>query len=257
MIERIQSQLRATARNQYTAVHLPPFSCFINGDEPAPWASYAIPDRPVGGDVGSALEKMVDWYSTNERMPRLEFVEAFAPDLARILESVGFVQEARTQLMVARPESLIAANSVRALTIVELGRYPALSLVQQAISVLERGFGGPDDLYVTSSRARAFWTRFGSSRFFLACMEGQAVSVGSLTPPWNGVSEIAGIATLEKYRRRGIASALTAHISAAGFGQGQELLFLTAGDARSGRVYEQVGYESIGHGLAYYLPTPE
>ena len=62
------------------------------------------------------------------------------------------------------------------------------------------------------------------------------------TTPSDGVTEIAGLATLEPFWTRGIATRLTALAVHRAMAQGAEVVCLTAADERAGRVYERVGF---------------
>jgi hypothetical protein len=48
---------------------------------------------------------------------------------------------------------------------------------------------------------------------------------------------------------------LTAAAVQAAFAQGIDIVFLTAGSAEAGRVYERAGFRTIGSGLIYGWPT--
>ena len=75
------------------------------------------------------------------------------------------------------------------------------------------------------------------------------------TIPSDGITELAGIATLEEFRQRGVATALTSHAVATAFANGLEIVFLSAADARAGRVYERVGFQAFATMLAYIAPA--
>ncbi len=68
---------------------------------------------------------------------------------------------------------------------------------------------------------------------------------------FDGVTEVAGLATLEPFRRRGIATGLTALAVQRAMEQGAKVVCLTAADERAGRVYEQVGFVGYATMLAY------
>ena len=91
--------------------------------------------------------------------------------------------------------------------------------------------------------------------FKCAAVDGRMVSAACLQPAHNGVTEIAGIATLRPFRRQGIGTLLTAAAVQAAFAQGIDIVFLTAGSAEAGRVYERAGFRTIGSGLIYGWPT--
>jgi ribosomal protein S18 acetylase RimI-like enzyme len=78
---------------------------------------------------------------------------------------------------------------------------------------------------------------------------GEVVGAGLAVAPVAGVSEVAGIAVREAYRRRGIAGALTAAITDRLFAAGVDVAWLEAAAEDSWRVYERVGYVPSGKRL--------
>lgn len=253
--DRIQAQLRASAQQNYEAVAAPPFTYFFNPDDPALWSNYAIPDSPVGGDLTVALTALVDAFRARERLPRFEFIEEFAPQLAPALVAQGFIEEMRALLMVCTPATYQPVESIADVMVVELTEIAPLAAIQEFLTVQRRGFGNEDASAVAASEAQQFRDRFQTTRVFAARVDNQIVSAGCLLPAHGGLTEIAGIATLRTFRRQGLATLLTASAVQAAFAQGLEAVFLTAGSAEAGRVYERVGFRPTGSGLAYSLPS--
>jgi ribosomal protein S18 acetylase RimI-like enzyme len=251
---RIQAQLRASAHQNYAAVAAPPFTYFFNPDDPSPWSNYAIPDASVAGDLTAALTALVAAFHARERLPRFEFVEEFAPHLAPALTAYGFVEEMRALLMACTPNAYQPAAPIPGVTVKELTASAPLSAIQAFLTVQRRGFGDEAASAVTATDAQQFRARFQTMRLFAAYAGEQMVSAGSLQSAHSGVTEIAGIATLRPFRRQGIGTLLTAYAAQSAFAQGLEAVFLTAGSAEAGRVYERVGFQTIGSGLAYSLP---
>ena len=68
---------------------------------------------------------------------------------------------------------------------------------------------------------------------------------------YNGICELAGLATLAEYRRQGIATAITSIAVEQAFNHGAEVVFLTAADERAVRVYHKVGFENYTMVLTY------
>ncbi|NJN83990.1 MAG: GNAT family N-acetyltransferase [Caldilineaceae bacterium] len=259
-IGRIQAQLRESARTNYEAFRVPPFTCFINSDDPSPWANYAIPDAPILDDVSDALSKLADTFNAHGRTPRFEFLDEFSPLLGAILTGHGYVDEGQTFLLVCTPLTLVVAPSITGLSasslrVSELTADAPLSRVQEFLTVQRRAFGNDDSTSVDADEAALFRNRFASTRLFAVWVDGQIVSAGSLTPSHDGVAEITGIATLSTFRRRGIGAALTDEIARAAFASGLQAVFLTARDAAAGRIYARVGFQPAGVACAYYLPT--
>ena len=251
--DRIQAQLRASAHQNYTAVAMPPFTCFFNPDDASPWSNYAIPDLPVTSDLTAALAGLVETFRGRERLPRFEFIEEFAPDLAPSLTTFGFSEEMRALLMVCTPATYQPTQPIPDVTVATLTAEAPLHILQEFLTVQRRGFGADDASAVGAAEAEQFRQRFQTTQIVAASVDAQMVSAGCLLPAHAGVTEIAGVATLRAFRRQGIATRLVAHTVQTAFDQGLEAVFLTAGSAEAGRVYEGVGFRTIGNGLAYSL----
>lgn len=258
LITRIQAQLSAAASENFDTVALSPFTLYINPDSDSPWNNYAIPDEPVTGDMASTIDALCVAFRAQERQPRLEYIDEFTPALAPALAAYGFTEEMHTQLMICTPATYLMAPPSATLHIDRIPDNGSLELFQDLMTVQSRAFGDDNAPRVDVVEADQFRTRFASTQFFAAWLtehqKQSMVSVASLMAPFDGITEIAGIATLQAYRRQGIATALTAHAVQQAFAQGITGVFLTAADAAAGRVYERVGFYTIGTGLAYSLP---
>jgi GNAT superfamily N-acetyltransferase len=75
----------------------------------------------------------------------------------------------------------------------------------------------------------------------------------SRTAVAEGVCELAGIGVRERFRRRGIAAALTAATAAEAFAAGAELCFLTPGDDGAERVYARAGFARAGTTMVHMV----
>ncbi len=251
LITHLQAQLRFGASQGLEPVFVPPFTFYFNRDSDSPYANYAIPDTPGEGDLSYALATLKTAFHERQRAPRLEYLEDFAPDLAEALEANGFVQEIRTLLMVCTPAGFRAPPDVPGLVIQRVDGNSPMEDQRTAVTVQKRAFDRDSFPEATEEAATQFFTRWASQQMFLARVNGQPASVASLMPPYDGISEIAGIGTASAFRRQGIGAAITAHAARVGFNQGLETVFLTAMDERAGRVYTRVGFHGIGSGLAY------
>ena len=256
-IERIQAQLRSSAHQNYDAVALPPFTLFFNPDDASPYANYAIPDAPVGGDLRKPLTALRTTFAARQRRPRFEFIDVYAPDLPAALEAHGFLAEPPTYLMVCTPTTFRPAPAEPGLTVAQLAEDAPVPDLQEVLSVLRQAFGTPPPASVTEAEAVQHRQRYAGLQTFVARLDGRIVAAGSLTQPDGGLTELAGVGTLAGYRGRGVAAAVCAQAVATAFAQGLEAVFLTAGDARAGRVYARVGFQPAGAGLAYSDPAAE
>ena len=256
MINRLQTYLRQSANKLYTGTPCPPFTIFLHPTESFIHNNYAIPDQPLSGDLDQPLSSLRDVFVGQNRTPRFEYIEQFAPDLAPALEAAGFVLEMRSLLMICTPDTFRQTPPVEDVTVHALPPDAPLSDIRALMRVQREGFSMQKSGPISDDEAAAFQTWLGDTRLFLARLDGLPISAGSLTPPIDGVAEVAGIATLAPYRRRGIGTAITAAATSTAFKLGLKLVLLTAGDEQAGRVYERVGFRAIGNGLAY-IDSPD
>jgi GNAT superfamily N-acetyltransferase len=237
VIERMQQFLRASAANGREVVASPPFTAYVHPADALKFFSYAVPD----GDVvptQDEIERVRQVFRVRERLPRLEWIEEHAPRVAPELERAGMLEELRTPLMVCDETSLIdTALDVPGLTIRPL----AVDDLREATNLQRLAFGeeplSPDE-QPSDPRARG-----GGG--VIARSGSEAVAAGVWTKVIDGVSEPAGIATAEAWRRRGLGGAVTAALARQAFAAGASLCVLSPGGETSLRVYERAGFRRI------------
>ena len=254
-ITRLQAYLRNSASERYHTVPLTPFTLFFHPTDRFPHFNYAIPDEPVTGDVQSQLHALRQEYTRRGCQPRFEFIEEYAPDLAAALWAAGFVEEGRQHFMICTPLSFKTPSTIQGVTISVVRADAPLADVQAYITVQRQGFDPTNTTPVTEEEAQGYHPTLETGTSFLACLDRVPVAAGMLMNPLDGITELAGVATLAAYRRRGIAAALTAYALQTAFAQGVEIACLTAGDAAAGRVYEQAGFYPCATMLAYHVPA--
>jgi len=252
-IDRIQAQLRAAVRLSHEVVTAPPFTCFFNPDSDAAYANIAIPDEAASDAFDAGLAAVEREFRARGRRPSLEYLEPYAPLLAACLEARGYECEVRSLLMVCTPEMLVAPRMPAGFTVEAINDATPLETIQDLMTVQARAFGDEASPRTTAEDAAQFRRRFAALRLFAGRLDGVIVSAASLTAPYEGVAEVAGVATAPGFRRHGFAGALTYAATAAAFDQGVSQAFLTAANEAAGRVYAKVGYHATGSGLAYRL----
>ena len=250
-IARLQAYLRHSSQQQYETSSVPFFTLFFHPTDALVYFNYAIPDEPYSGDLGSSLSMLRDEFAARGRRPRIEFIQEFAPQLASMLRAAGFAEEACGQLMVCTAKTYRPAAKVLGLTISELSSASTVSEAQNYLTTQRRGFDAHSTKVATEGDGEQFRRMVGGGRAFVGWLKGQPVGVGMYTAPFDGVTEVAGMATLEPFRYKGIATSLTALAVQRAFEQGAKVLCLTAADERAGRVYEGVGFVKCATMLAY------
>lgn len=256
LIDHIQSYLRHSAQQQYETLAVPPFTLFFHRTDTLRFFNYAIPAAPITGDVQSELRAVRAAFVERNRQPRFEFLEEYTPALASALEAAGFACEGRYPMMVCTPDTLTPAPDVTGLTLTLLEPGATVEDARGFLTAQRLGFDPTNPHPVTDQEITEFLGRLDLNGYVLAKLEGVAVSAGVFTVPYNGVTELAGIATLPAYRRRGIAAALTEYATRAAFARGVEIACLSAGDEQASRVYTRVGFQPMATMLAYSVPEP-
>ncbi|MCX6032399.1 MAG: GNAT family N-acetyltransferase [Chloroflexi bacterium] len=255
----LEAYMRKAAALTHDVVERPPFVLFFNPHDALRFYNYAKLLEPVGdapsthsGEVLSdALAEVRAAFVARDRLPRFEFIAEFAPDFGAALAAAGFTLEDRTVLLTCTRETFRPAPLIPGLEIITLTPdSPAEDLLAHT-EVQQRGFGDTSGEQPTLADAEHFRPKLERYAAFLARLDGVPVAAGDFTAPLDGFTELVGIATLEAYRRRGIASALTAQAAQTAFERGVEVAFLTAADERAGRVYERVGFRPYATALAY------
>jgi GNAT superfamily N-acetyltransferase len=101
----------------------------------------------------------------------------------------------------------------------------------------------------------AWRTKIGQGLMHMVVADDDTGPVGGGShSPRDGVTELAGIATLPTHRRRGIGAAITARLVQDALGGGCEMCFLSAESSEVARVYENVGFVQVGVACTAEIP---
>lgn len=210
---------------------------FVAGFDPAsanPWRNYAVPDdgaRPEPDDVAA----LVAAFERRGRVPRLEYVPDAAPAVEAALVTAGFTVEGRVPVMVSVPGSLPAAEPPAGIELRPDDLLPALTVQHAAYEEPEPP--GPDDV----ARLRSCVERGGLVAVAIDVATGQAVGSGLVDAPIDDVGELAAVAVLTPFRRRGIATALSLHLAATAHERGTRMVWLEAEPAEE-NIYRRAGF---------------
>lgn len=250
MIDRIQRYFHQAAAARYQAFTIPPFTLYIHSSD-VPYFNYAIPTGAPGAEIGAALAELRRVCQERHRKPRIEYVIEFAPDLAAALLAHGFAEKWRYPLLLCDEASWKPAPPVAGLMMMELNAASPDGLMRTQLEIGARGFdpAAPpaNDEHVQGLRRDIA----GGARPFLALLDDTPVAVGTLASAADGMVELAGITTLVRYRRRGIAAAITSHLARAAFDAGQEYAVLMAVDENASRLYQRSGFRIVATVAAF------
>lgn len=232
---------------------LGPFTVFVGTGA---WPYYA---RPTPGRGLAVSTDGVAAVCSRQRelgtTVALEWVVELAPELGEAAAAVGLECNAMPLLVLEHPlrAGVVPGVTTRVLAADD----PALPA---AVAAVEVGFGTPGTAQGAAGAAErdaavdAVRNGLGFRRGLIR--DGHLVMVAAETEvgpiaggagvPRGTVAELAGIATLPAWRRRGVGAMVTAALTRAMAAVGVETVFLSAGDEDIARVYERVGFRRIG-----------
>ncbi len=248
---RLQEYFRATAARLSDTVGVPPFTAFFRPASSLVWLNYAIPDGPVGGDLSEPLGRLRAAFADRERVPRLEWVEGFAPELAASLRAAGFEQQDRLPLMVCERSEHRVPPPVAGLSVEQLTRRTPVEVVQEYLTIGRRAFGSGNEEPVGGDEALAYAERFDDDIALLGRLDGEPAAAAQAMAPLDGLSEIVGIGTLTEFRGLGVGSHMTAAATRLAFDGGADVVVLSPGNDGAFRIYERAGYRTAERMLFY------
>jgi ribosomal protein S18 acetylase RimI-like enzyme len=259
VLDRLECYYDAVPRSAARAEEFGPLTLFVREGEGFPY--YA---RPAHGRPGTA--GLDDVLRVRERQRQLGIPESFewvaetTPTLRAAVEASGLeVHEHPLMVLDSDAPSPAAGNSgVRVLDVDDPALPSALALVHLAFAdpgtrVGQAGAAelaakvaesGDEPVEAVRNRVRAGLTVVAA----VTTADGIALCSGRHQPV-GAVSEIVGVGTLPSARRRGLASAVTAALAADARSRGVTTVFLSAGDADVARIYERLGFRTVGTAL--------
>jgi len=245
VIQPIQAYLRHTAEAGHQLRLVGPFTIFLHPTDTSPGASYAIPDREDYPDWAEATERLAHAFRAEERRPSVKFLEEYAPRLVPTLSEAGFAVEWQGEVLACTREQLRPAPAVPGLSIVTLTADSSIEEIMEGLDANELGFD-PNAAPASEAAATEFRRTLTDCRAFTARVEGKAAGAAMFNSVREGVTELVGIATMEEFRRRGVAASITAFVAESAFIVGARLVFLTTDNAQAAHVYRRVGFERCG-----------
>jgi ribosomal protein S18 acetylase RimI-like enzyme len=241
--QRLQGYLRDVVARTREAVPVGPFTLFVDPHSDHPFLNYAIPDAGARAWPAEAIGALRDACAERGRVARLEFVVSAAPGLPEALVAGGFALEAELAVMVCTPATLARSPRPPGTTIEAVGATAPPALVRDLIGAQREAFG--ELTAVADAEIARFVRVIGAGAGLLARVDGEPAAGAQYTPPAGGLAELAGIGTRPRFRRRGLAGALTAATAAHAFAHGTDTAFLTPGDDGAQRVYERAGFTPV------------
>jgi GNAT superfamily N-acetyltransferase len=247
--ERLQQCIIASQTRP--ALQVGPYSVHLHPTDDAVENNVAMPGKPDIVELMSWLESLREAFAAQGRIPAIQWLEGYAPELSGTLREVGFSENHREILLIYTAKTLPSVSHIPGLSLIEITDSSPISDVRENLDVNEFGFNPVGAVPATDEQATEFRATLGSARTFTAKLSGQAASAGMYTAPQGGVTQLVGIATLEALRGQGLAGALTARMAETALERGCDLVFLKTGNPAARRAYERAGFEPKSAVLTY------
>ena len=250
-LERVQRYMIERRQAKRVATVVGPFTVLLDPKNDDIEDNLACPHTPAIEAPEQWLSQLRAAFVAHGRKPAIQWIAGYVRRLEAALQAAGFAEHARETLLVCLLGELRPTPLIPGLTLSPITDTSPLAEVCENLDVNEFGFDPTNAQPATDEQAREFRATLTAARAFTARLDGRAVAAGMYTEPYAGVVELAGIATLEPFRGRGFAAALTAHMAQAAFANGCDLVFLKTTNPIAVRVYKRVGFQPIGEELTY------
>jgi ribosomal protein S18 acetylase RimI-like enzyme len=241
-IPRIQTYMRQKTSTSVYCHSCTPFSFYINPDEGEP--SFAIPDVPVDKAIDQVVTELQVYARARNIPTRVRCIEEYIPEFVAALRRAGFGEVWRQPIMHAEPDTLLDPETIPGLSFMVLSSDSPLAEVRTGWITDQRGFG--EKVVDDPAEIEKFRRSLTGGRAVVALMDNEPAAAAMFTDIRKGVAELIGISTVEAFRRRGIAAAVSAHATRTAFNMGAEIVFLTTQSDAAARIYERIGFTTSG-----------
>lgn len=241
---RIAAYMRASAGGR-PGSRTGPFTAGLDPHSDDPMRNYAVPDHGASPGAGD-IDALIAFFRRRHRVPRLEYIEEDAPRAWPALAAAGFTIERRTPVMIATPATRLTPRSPAGITIRQATSDADLTA---CVAVQHHAYQipyppGPHDI----ARLTRLTQRGGLAAIAVEESSGTVTGTGLIDVatdrPAIGeptVGEVAAVGVLTAFRRRGIASALSAYLARTAHSQGIGLVFLEA-EPEEEQIYRRTGF---------------
>lgn len=235
----IAARMRAAASRR-SGGRAGPFTIGIDPHSDDPMRNYAVPDQDARPDAGDT-DALIAFFRRSHRIPRLEYIEEDAPSTWPALAAAGFAVERRTPVMIATPATPLTPRSPTGITIRQAtsdADLTAAAVVQHHAYQVPNP-PGPHDIDRLTSLTR----RGGLVAIAVDDFSGTVAGTGlvDITGDRPAVGELAAVGVLTAFRRRGIASVLSAYLARTAHSRGVSLVFLEA-EPEEEEIYRRTGF---------------
>ena len=171
-------------------------------------------------------------------------IEPLGPADPALFASAALPTLGRSPVLACAAADLVPPVVPPGLTFVILDSAAPVADIQVGLDANALGFD-PEAPLATVAEAEAFRAELEQGRALTALLDGVPAGAGMVTAPHAGIAELMGITTLEAYRGRGIAAAITAELARIAFGLGVDTAILSTDNPIAYRVYRRIGFRPV------------
>lgn len=249
LLKRIRETLVATTAPSRQCHRVGPFLAMLSPDSEIPWLNGAALVDDLPSEPGADLDALEAFFRAHHRIPRFEFFPAQTPEFESWLAQRGYEKQHSLPALVCTRETFRPREPQG----IELERLGPEGDFAGAYRVAAEAFGMEDDLSPDQAARSAQEILAGRLRRTVARIAGELAGVAS-TVGNEEVCELCGVGTRPRFRRRGVASAVSSDLMHTQFQNPDAIVWLSAGDETAKQVYERLGFHEIGIEVTYARP---
>lgn len=240
LLQALQDALVEATSKTRVVTQVGGFVTLITAEDPLTYLNYAVPIAPpTTGDC----QALIVHFMEVARSPRLEYFVDLWPQVGPMLEEHGFSVERTAPIMALRREEYAGGNTK--------ARPAGPNDASSIRTVAGIAFGMESDPASDANTALSL----ADGSLLGAVSEAESVVASGMAIGTARVREIAGIATLPEFRRQGHARAVICCLLNQFFGSRGEVAWLTPGDNGAERLYESLGFRTVGTQVNYVFPA--
>lgn len=250
-IEQMQSYLIEVAKQTYQNNYTNNFIVFTDAKEDFSYLNYAIPTKSVVDSFNEEYLQIEQIFRENKRRVRFEFLQEFAPSLPLLLQTVGLIEEYRIDFMICTKQSCLLPRGIDNLYVKVINANSISLDLKNFRLVQEISFNEKSTLRLDDIDENDVIERIGNGCGYIGYLQDKPIVASQYTSILRGVTELVGVATLPRYRRRGFGAILSARATQEAFFHGADIVCLSAADENASRLYSKIGFRKIATMLAY------
>lgn len=231
-------------RRQAPASRAGPFTCYLHPASREPSLNVAIPEEPSVGrrvpvmereaaghaavaedDPSLGLVLLRAHFSAHGRTPRVEYVEEAHQGLAEMLRGQGFHDDASTPLLSCTRDSWRQVDPPAGIRVEPLVESSPWETAKRYLEVQREAYG--IDMEVPEQGPKGYWPALGIGAGLLVLVGDEPAGAGGITPAYEGLADVRGLAVRPAFRGRGIGSFLLSALARVAHETGVDALLAT------------------------------